>query len=104
MKKVARYLKLDWWQRVLNGIDYTETYSPVMRYNTLRFLLTKALKFELKINHLHVCTAFLQGNLKDEINIEAPEGISVPTSKMLKFNRTDKWPAISIQNVERKVK
>lgn len=50
-----------------NCMDYTETYAPVMRYNILRYLQTLALEFDLKMNHLDVCTAFLQGNLEDGI-------------------------------------
>lgn len=58
-----------------------------MRYNTLRYLLSFALEFDLKINHLDVCTAFLQGNLEEEIFIEIPEGIVFPEGSVLRLNK-----------------
>ena len=34
-----------------SGVDYYETYSPVMRYNSLRYLISLALDLDLEINH-----------------------------------------------------
>lgn len=55
------------------GIDYTEVYSPVVRYSTVRYLLALAVQFNLDIDQMDAVTAFLQGKLKDEdIYVEQP--------------------------------
>ena len=55
------------------GIDYHETFTSVIRYNTLRALLAKAAVEDLEIDHMDVDTAFLNPNCKEEIYIEVPE-------------------------------
>ncbi|XP_073943412.1 uncharacterized protein [Choristoneura fumiferana] len=56
------------------GIDYLDTYSPVVRHSSLRMLLSLAVELDLKIDHLDVKTAFLNGNLSEEIYMSQPEG------------------------------
>jgi len=56
------------------GIDYEETYSPVVRYNTIRVLLSLAAKEDLDIDQMDAVTAFLQGDLEEEIYMLQPEG------------------------------
>lgn len=41
------------------GVDYNETYSPVLRYSTLRLLFALSVKLNFEITHLDVTTAFL---------------------------------------------
>lgn len=55
------------------GIDYHETYSPVVRFNTLRCLFAVAVKYDYDIDHLDVVTAFLNGDLEEDIYMEQPE-------------------------------
>lgn len=43
------------------GIDYQETFSPVVRYSSIRFLLAMAAKLNLDIDQMDAVTAFLQG-------------------------------------------
>ncbi|XP_047985264.1 uncharacterized protein LOC125225549 [Leguminivora glycinivorella] len=56
------------------GIDYMDTYSPVVRHSSLRMLLSLAVELDLKIDHLDVKTAFLNGDLSEEIYMAQPEG------------------------------
>jgi hypothetical protein len=58
----------------MHGVDYTETFSPVVSYPALRVLIALAAKLELKINHLDVTATFLNGELSDVIFMEQPEG------------------------------
>lgn len=56
------------------GVNYFETFSPVVRYSTLRILLALAAEKNMDIDHLDVKTAFLNGDLKETIYMEQPEG------------------------------
>lgn len=69
------------------GIDYVETYSPVVRYASLRFLIALAVKNGLHIDQMDAVTAFMQGDLMEEIYIEQPEGFEDGSTKVCKLNR-----------------
>lgn len=56
-------------------IDYKETFSPVARISSFRFILAIAVEFGLFIHHMDVVTAFLNGKLKERIFMKVPEGI-----------------------------
>lgn len=55
------------------GIDYLETFSPFVRYSTIRLLFGLAVSFNLEIDHLDVETAFLHGQIDQEIYMAQPE-------------------------------
>lgn len=59
------------------NIDYTEMFSPVVRYDSLRVLLAIAASKNLEIAQFDVQTAFLYGTLDEEIYMEIPEGLSM---------------------------
>lgn len=70
------------------GVDYAETFSPVVRYSSLRLLFAISVKLELDITHLDVCTAFLNGDLNENIYMQMPEGFKCPDSdKVLKLKK-----------------
>lgn len=54
------------------GIDYEETYAPVIRHGSLRYLFAVASHLNLDIHQMDVVTAFLQGDLNEEIYMEQP--------------------------------
>lgn len=56
------------------GIDYGETFAPVVRHSTLRLLVGLAVKLDLEITHLDVKTAFLNGLLEEDVYMRQPEG------------------------------
>lgn len=55
------------------GVDYHETFCPVVRFNTLCCLCAVTANRD-DIDHLDVITAFLNGNLEEDIFIQQPEG------------------------------
>ena len=57
-----------------HGIDYEETFSPMTRYESIRYLLAHATLEDWEIEALDVKTVYLYGELKDEINMAQPEG------------------------------
>ena len=59
------------------GIDYDETFSPVVRFSSVRTLLAYAVENDMMIHQMDVNTAFLNGSLNEEIYMEQPEGYVV---------------------------
>jgi hypothetical protein len=59
------------------GIDYTDIFSPVVRLNTIRSVLSIVATEGLHLEQLDVKTAFLHGDLEEEIYMQQPEGFSV---------------------------
>ncbi|KAF2361468.1 Integrase catalytic core [Trinorchestia longiramus] len=56
------------------GVDYHETFSPVVRVESVRAVLAFAAKHNLQLHHMDVATAFLNGELSEEIYLTQPEG------------------------------
>ncbi|CAB0029875.1 unnamed protein product [Trichogramma brassicae] len=75
-----------------NSYELKETYAPVSRLSTIRTALAIINKLNLDAVQLGVKTAFLNGNLKDEIYMEIPDGLEVTKEndrvKVCKLQRT----------------
>jgi len=67
------------------GVDYQETeiYSPVIKHDSLRVLLSIAAAFDLELHQLDVKTAFLYGDLDETLYVEQPEGFISPGKENL---------------------
>lgn len=72
VKYKARLVGKGYAQR--KGEDYQETYAPVIKHSSLRYILALAAKNGWLIEQMDAITAFLQGELPDEIYIRQPEG------------------------------
>jgi hypothetical protein len=59
------------------GMDYDETFCPVVRQESLRVLITLSVKSGLKQYQVDVTTAFLNGMLKEEDFMKQPEGFEI---------------------------
>ena len=59
------------------GIDYFDTYAPVARIATIRLLIAIAAIHGLVIHQMDVKTAFLNGELEEEVYMNQPEGFKV---------------------------
>ncbi|WVZ50235.1 hypothetical protein U9M48_001509, partial [Paspalum notatum var. saurae] len=59
------------------GEDFFDTYSPVARMTTIHVLLSLAVSYGLIIHQMDVKTAFLNGELEEEIYMEQPDGFVV---------------------------
>ncbi|CAA0833362.1 Protein OBERON 4, partial [Striga hermonthica] len=60
------------------GIDYDETYSPIMDAITFRYLMSLAVHENLEMRLMDVVTAYLYGSLETDIYMKIPEGIRMP--------------------------
>ena len=56
------------------GIDFDDTFSPVSKLNTIKILIALATKYNWELHQLDVNSAFLNGELKEEIYIVQLEG------------------------------
>nr|GEY94531.1 retrovirus-related Pol polyprotein from transposon TNT 1-94 [Tanacetum cinerariifolium] len=56
------------------GIDFNEIFSPMVRMTTIRVVLEMCATYDLHLEQLDVKTAFLHGNLEEEIYMLQPEG------------------------------
>ena len=56
------------------GVDYLEIFSPVARFSSIWILLAFAAKNKLLVHQMDVVSAFLNGELKEEIYMQQPPG------------------------------
>ena len=59
------------------GIDYTETFSPVSRKDSLRIIMALVAHYDLELHQMDVKTAFLNGDLEEEVYMSQPEGFII---------------------------
>lgn len=63
------------------GIDFDEVFAPVEHIETIRLLISLAASRGWEIHHLDVKTAFLHGELKENVYVTQPEGFVVKGSE-----------------------
>ena len=59
------------------GIDYTETFAPVAKMDTIRTVLVVAAQHGWIIYQMDVKSAFLNGYVDEEIYVEQPQGFEI---------------------------
>ena len=56
------------------GIDYEETFSPVVRFSSIRTILAFAVQHNMFIHQMDVVSAFLHSSLQEDIYMQQPDG------------------------------
>ena len=76
--------------RQVHGIDYDETFSPVVMLKSIRILLAIAAFHDYEIWQMDVKTAFLNRNLLEDVYMTQPEGFVDPKNpnKVCKLQRS----------------
>nr|GEU36113.1 retrotransposon protein, putative, Ty1-copia subclass [Tanacetum cinerariifolium] len=59
-----------------HGIEFEEVFAPVARMETICLLLAIAANNKWEVHHLDVKSAFLHGELKEEVYVTQPEGFT----------------------------
>ena len=74
----------------IHGIDYDETFSPVAMLKSIRILLAIAAHYDYEIWQMDVKTAFLNGNLTEDVYMIQPEGFVDPqnSGKVCKLQKS----------------
>lgn len=63
-----------------HGLDYFETFNPVVRPTTIRMVISLAAHYKWELRQLDVKNAFLHGGLEEEVYVKQPQGF-VDSSK-----------------------
>jgi hypothetical protein len=62
----------------LEGIDFDDTFAPVARMESMRLLIALAAQEGWRVHHMDVKSAFLNGDLKEEVYMHQPPGFAIP--------------------------
>ena len=75
----ARLVAKGYAQR--EGVDFDEVFAPVARIETVRLLIALAAQKGWQIHHMDVKSAFLNGDLAEEVYVQQPPGFVVEGGK-----------------------
>ena len=72
------------------GVDFYETFAPAAKLTTIRVILSIAAILDLHVHHMDVKSAFLNGDLEEELYMELPEGLddNLNSNKVYRLNRS----------------
>ncbi|WJZ80412.1 hypothetical protein VitviT2T_000335 [Vitis vinifera] len=72
------------------GIDYTKTFAPIAKINTIRVLLSLAANLNWPLQQFDVKNSFLHGELSEEVYMDLPPGCMVPEKQCQKVCKLKK--------------
>jgi hypothetical protein len=67
--------------RKIQGIDYTESFAPIVQWSTIRMVNTLAAMHNLKGKQINLTQAFPQAKLKEDIYLRFPAGFEHKNEK-----------------------
>ena len=69
------------------GVHYYETFSPDVKYDSVRLIISLAAIYEMNIKQFDVKRAFLYGDLQEEIYMNQPKGFSDHSDKVCRLRK-----------------
>ncbi|GJU93749.1 putative ribonuclease H-like domain-containing protein [Tanacetum coccineum] len=88
LKNKARLVARGYRQE--EGIDFEESFAPVARLEAIRIFLAFAAHMNMVIYQMDVKTAFLNGNLREEVYVSQPDGFVDPDKPNYVYNKLKK--------------
>ena len=70
------------------GMDFAQTFSPVVRMETIRMILSLAINMDYEITQMDVKGAYLNGYLEEEVYMRQPEGFEDGTDRVCRLIKT----------------
>jgi len=70
------------------GVDYGQTFNPVVRASSIRALISVAASQNMVLTQFDVSTAFLYGELEEEIYMQQPEGFNDGSGRVCGLKRS----------------
>ena len=70
------------------GEDYDEVFAPVARFESVRAIVSQAVKKGMHIHQMDVTAAFLNGDLQEEIYMKQPEGFEGEKDLVCRLKRS----------------
>eukprot|EP00253_Pinus_taeda_P027421 PITA_27421 len=74
-KYKARFMAKGYTQK--EGTNYEETFAPIARYSSIRFIISLAAQIGWEIHQMDVKTSFLNGVIEEEVYIKQPKGFEM---------------------------
>ena len=81
VKYKARWVAQGFRQK--HGIDYNETFAPVARFDSIRAVLALVAHHDWELHQMDVKSAYLNGDLEEELYMRQPTGFVVKGSENL---------------------
>ena len=70
------------------GVDYTETFAPVARMDSIRLVLAIAASKGWKVNHMDVKSAFVHGEIQEDIYMHPYDFFQQDLSLVCRLNKS----------------
>jgi hypothetical protein len=87
IKHKARLVAHEFVQQ--EGVDFDDAFVPIARMESVRLLLALAAQEGWRVHHMDVKSAFLNGDLKEEVYVHQPPGFIIPSkeNKVLRLRK-----------------
>jgi hypothetical protein len=72
----------------VHGIDYDETFAPVVKMDSIRLALSIAVAKGWEVHQMDVKNSFLHGDLSEEIYMEQPQGFMQDSSLVCRLKKS----------------
>ena len=72
----------------VHGVDYTETFTPIAKMDSVRLVLAIATSKGWQVHHMDVKCEFLNGELQEDIYMQKPEFLQEDASLFCRLKKS----------------